>query len=177
MKKSLILSCILGIAAMGISSCASSKVEETTAPERPVIIGMANPFQDCQTLEEAASITGFSIELPTKEQLPEWADKIIYRASVVNTKLLEIIYPGDENFTKEIRIRKALATDKEDISGDYNSYEKEEKIELGGKSVIAKSNQDKIFVVIWNQEDYSYSLRVSQGLNKSEIIALMNEIK
>ena len=143
---------------------------------------MANPFTDCKTLEEAVAITGFSIELPSKEDLPQWADKIIYRASDVKTKLLEIIYNNTQNTAeqgeepKEIRIRKAI-TDKEDMSGDYRSYEKEETITAGNKTVTARINGDLIYVAIWRDGEYAYSLRDSQGLTKENLERYMAMIK
>lgn len=160
--------------ATALTSCASTKTEP--AKEENVIIGMANPFVDSATLEEAAALVGFSIELPSAEKLPEWATKIVYRSSTVNTKLLEIIYPADDTYTKEIRIRKAI-TDKEDMSGDYTSYEKEEIIILDEKTVNARFNGEKMYLTTWKDGEYSYSVKISDGANATDFEKLISVIK
>lgn len=137
------------------------------------IIGMPNPFYDCDSLEAAAEIAGFSMILPSEEDLPEWVNKTLYRAT--KTNLLEIIFKGEEEL-REIRLRKAI-TDKKDMSGDYNSYEKEEEIQLGDKTVTARMNGEIIYLIIWQDEGYSYSARVSDGLDKAGFTKLLNIVK
>lgn len=162
------------VSAVGFTSCASTKAADTK--EDNIVIGMANPFVDSATLEEASSLVGFSIELPTAEELPDWVIDTIYRSSTVNTKLLEIIYPGDKDFKKEIRIRKAI-TDKEDMSGDYTSYESEEILILDDKTVNAKYNGDTMYLATWEEGDYSYSVRFSEGATTTEFENLISIIK
>lgn len=167
----LIFNCILCLGLiMELSSCNSTTIEKNN-----VIIGMANPFYDCNSLEEASEITGFTMTLPEKSALPEWATKTIYRASTLNKKLLEIIYPEDDDLANEIRIRKALTTEK-DISGDYNSYDEEKQISIANKNVTVKLNEGKIYLCIWQQGDYAYSLRVSYGADENDISSIINQI-
>lgn len=158
--------------ALVVTSCASAKKEK----EQNIIIGVANPFIDSPTLQESAKLVGFSIELPQKEQLPAWIEKTIYRSSTVDTKLLEIIFTSEENPTQEIRIRKAIS-DKDDISGDFNNYEKEEIIILDEKTVNTKSNGDKMYLATWRDGDYSYSIRNSNGAQASDFESLISIIK
>ena len=182
-RKVLSLTCMacLGLS-LGLTSCSSTPDQADSDGTRPdnVIIGMPNPFHDCESLEEAAAITGFAITLPatgTDSVLPEWAgDIVIYRASDVNMKLLEIIYPSDENLTKEVRIRKAI-TEKEDMSGDYNSYDSEKEITVGETVVKAKLSGDKIALVTWCQDGYAYSVHVTDGMDEEGIKALIATIE
>lgn len=160
--------------ATAFTSCATTKAEP--AEKENVVIGMANPFITSNTLEEASAIIGFSVELPTKEQLPEWVTTTVYKTSTVNTQLLEVIYAADDTFTKEIRIRKAI-TDKEDMSGDYNDYEKEETVIFEDKTVNAKFKGDKMYLATWKDGEYSYSVRVSDGASAADFEELISFIK
>lgn len=165
MKKKILINVLLCcVLVSGFLGCTSTKS-----------VQMANPFYDCASLKEAADITGFSMNLPEKKDLPYWVDTVIYRATKVNVNMLEIIYPNAEN-TKEIRIRKAVHT-KNDISGDFNDYELEQELMIGGKKVLARINGQKIYLVTWKDGKYSYSLRLSEGGNESTFANLMNKIK
>lgn len=185
MKKTIL--CTLGIMAMfGFSSCTSSKISEEpkevktveTENEKPKgVIGnvqIPNPFFTCNSLEEAAEIAGFSINLPAKEDLPDWTNEIIYRATKEN--LLEIIYPEDDTFEREIRLRKAIS-DKDDISGDFRSYDKECELIISEKTVNVKMNKDIIYIVTWEDGIYKYSARVSDGMKKEECEKIISVIK
>lgn len=165
-----IVASTLLLGGMIFTSCESSKVQQQSQTG----VQMANPFVTCDTLEEAAKTAGFSMKLPT--ELPDWVIKTVYRASNVNTNLLEIIYPGDENYQREIRVRKAISS-KKDVSGDYNSYEKEENTTIGGKKCLARMNGDKIYLVTWKDGKYDYSLRMSDGGSVEDFAKLMKEIK
>lgn len=198
MKKTLlfILCCVL---MFGFYSCGTSKIEENRdmqkiAAEKNIMpqqeenvltdtgnnvgigggIQLPNPYFNFDTLEEAEEMAGFTITLPEKEDLPDWIIKTDYRATKSN--LIEIIYPGDENYKREIRLRKAMS-DMEDISGDYNSYEKESLIEINGKKITVRINNDKIYGAIWRNGDFAYSIGISDGVsseNLEKLISIIN---
>lgn len=188
MKRNLLfISCCM--IAFCLSSCGTSKVEdsagakelameeEKTVPvpaKTNVIIGMANPYYNFDTLEEAAEMAGFSMTLPSSEDLPDWIIRTDYRAT--KTSLMEIIYPGDEDYSREIRFRKAI-TDKEDMSGDYNSYESESVINVNGRDVTIRMNGDKIYVALWRNGEFAYSARVSDGMTEEELTKLISLIE
>lgn len=161
-------SCTLALGAF-MTSCETTKAE-------PNLIGMANPFITSPDLAGAEEVAGFSIKLPSKEVLPEWVVDPIYRASNVNTQLLEIIYPDSDDPLKEVRIRKAIS-EKEDISGDFNDYEEEEIITFGGKEYKARLNGEKIFLLTWEEGEFKYSVRNSEGANKMDFAKLIAEIR
>lgn len=162
-------------ASSGLTSCASTK-----APSEPargdVIIGMPNPFITSKTLEEASALVGFSMELPAEDKIPAWVTTTVYKTSTVDTKLLEVIYAADDTFAKEIRIRKAIS-DKEDISGDYTDYEKEETVILEDKTISAKSNGGKLYLATWEEGEFSYSVRFSDGVTATELEEFVELIK
>lgn len=196
MKKNLLLisCCVL---TLGFYSCSTSKVEKAdttntiennsnvdeitdrttdTVTESPLLCGvqLANPYFDFSSLEEAADMAGFSMTLPDAEELPDWIIKIDYRAT--KSDLMEIIYAGDENYTKEIRLRKAI-TDQDDISGDYNTYEEEPVIEIEGKNIKVRINDGKYYVATWKDNGFAYSLSTSEGMTLEDIERLVSLIK
>ena len=88
--------------------------EETAGAMLGGQMQIANPFTDCETMEEAAKITGFSLKLP--EDLPDGIEETAVR--VMDGTMIEVILTGSG---EELRFRKAAGS--EDISGDYETYE------------------------------------------------------
>ena len=155
-------------------SCTTKNIADNKRDN--VIIGMANPFIDFTSLKEAEDFTGFTLTLPTS--IPDWVTKTIYRGSTVNMKLIEIIYAQDEKLTNEIRVRKATDTEnKKDISGDYNTYEKESNIKIAGNKVRVRYNGEKIYTATWQKGRFSYSVNFSTGASEDFAKEFIAEIK
>ena len=65
----------------------------------------------------------------------------------------------------------------EPISGDYNEYASVISQELRGRSVTLKGDGKLIFLAIWTEGDYSYSVSVSNGMTSAAILDLVNALK
>ena len=159
-KHTLIMLCVLVLCLFAATP--GGTAESLTNPQIP------NPFTECETIETAKEITGFSITLP--EEIPASTDTMVIRAT--SDGLLEIIYSGTE---QQVRIRKARGC--EDISGDYNEYENTQLIQLGKLTVTAKSNDNLILTATWQINGYSYSIGAEIGLEKEELLALIEAIQ
>lgn len=119
MKKILALLLTL-IFALSLAACGSSAKtpEESAAPlespeENVQPVGMANPWTEYASLEEAEAAAGF--EFPQ----PKWDvayDSVTYR---VMDGIIEIIYAQDDGQVMTLR----KGADETDISGDYNDYD------------------------------------------------------
>lgn len=177
MKKNLkiVTACSVLLAGLAFTSCGSSDFSDREEARQNGVgtVQMVNPFVDHKTQEEAEASAGFKITLP--KEIPEWVIKTDYRSSIVKTRMIEIIYSGDENYEREIRIRKAI-TDKKDMSGDYRSYSRERELQINNKTVTARMNEDKIYLVIWKDKGYSYSFRISDGADLETITKYISEI-
>lgn len=95
----------------------------------------------------------------------------INRIAVIGNELVDIQYAND------ICYRTAKGT--EDISGDYNKYEKETTFEVQGGTtyhVTAKGGYGKIFLAIWTDDTYSYSVYVPHGVSKDSLKALIESL-
>lgn len=105
-----------------------------TFTKEETLVGMPNPFTEYKTIDEAKKTLKFEAKLPSA--VPS-GYKLEY-VSVMSDDFLNLTYKNGE---KEITYRTAAGT--EDISGDYNIYEKTEVIEAGGCAVTVKGNGEK----------------------------------
>ena len=82
--KKILYTLLTALFVLSVVSCGTtSEVKEETM-DRPVIIGMANPFTYPETMEEAESTVGFSVTLPSEDILPEWVNLTTLKTSTVN---------------------------------------------------------------------------------------------
>ena len=136
---------------------------------------IANPWTIVDSVEEASSLTNFDFIVPEKID-----DNDISLIEVMNDEIIEIRYGED------IIIRKAKG--KDDISGDYNSYDvvKEETISYVAPNATCgtpdevvltlRGNDDTYNCITWTYFDYAYSITSNDGLNLDSILDIVNSI-
>ena len=146
-----------------LAGCSSKTVEE-----KPMFVGMANPWTDCGTnFNQAAQIAGFTFPL----KLP----KCDIRAM---KNMIEINYPLDQ--TRIVCVRK---TDTEsfsnngDISGVYIEYPVNEEIMLQNSVPIkVRGTGDKIYVMNMAASNGYYSAYCKDGMSLQEVENIYNII-
>ncbi len=144
---------------------ASENTEPSTEGELTMI---ASPFIDCNSIDEAAAITGFGMTVPDSVNGNE-----IDHISTISRDTIQVIYgAGYDNSTY---IRKAEGSD--DISGDYNTYRQKKQITVNGASVTLKGNNGKINLATWSSNGYSYSISAVKGFDESYITDLISIIE
>lgn len=159
MKKILILFLLTGIISItGCQFSQTSKSEEETAQ-------IANPFHDCKTIEEAEALAGFDMETPDK--ISGYKKAVI---QAVKGELLQVFYTKGE---EEILIRKGSGSD--DISGIYEEFDSEEQVFSDNKKITLKSNGTKTYLATWIKDTYAYSIWCSEGMDKKEILNLVQQ--
>lgn len=131
-------------------------------------VQIANPFVECETLDDATEIAGFSMTAPTA--VPNWVNGTVIRA--VENDMIEMTYTGTKQ--QELRIRKARGN--EDISGMHSSFDEVKEVAVEGRDITLKINGEKIYVVIWSDEDYSYAVSTTEGLEQTHIENLISGI-
>ena len=136
---------------------------------------IANPWTIVDSVEEASSLTNFDFIVPEKID-----DNDISLIEVMNDEIIEVRYGED------IIIRKAKG--KDDISGDYNSYDvvKEETISYVAPNATCgtpdevvltlRGNDDTYNCITWTYFDYAYSITSNDGLNLDSILDIVNSI-
>lgn len=121
-----------------------------------------NPVADIvevSTIEELSEEVGFPIN--EMSGLPFQVEDTTY--VVYWKEVAEITYTGDEQTAV---YRKGIGSS--DISGDYNIYNSEIEISVNDCDVTLKGNDNVYSLAIWTDDDYSYSLSLSDGKTELE---------
>ena len=129
--------------------------------------GIANPFVEVSSLEEAAGGAGFEMEAP--EEIEGFEGK---RISYIQGTLIQVVYGSED---KELCIRKGAGED--DISGDYEVYEKEEEMTFGGKTVLTKANADGIYTATWTEEGYAFAVSCDSPMTEEMVKTLAEQVR
>jgi len=170
MKKVLII--LLSIALLGF--CTACGGESADLPEEnDGSDQVANPWVDCSTLEEAADLAGFEIEVPRR--IDGYSHTFI---QAIETEMIQVFYSDkdlDDDSASVVLIRKGVG--EEDISGDYNEYTEGEAVELHGVEVTLKGNDGKVNNASWMQDGFSYNINADAGLTKDQIVELVEVVK
>lgn len=124
-----------------------------------------NPYIEYATLQEAADIAGFDLQIP---RLDEY-EKAYY---VIDEKIIEVTY--SKNGDREFFIRKARGN--EDISGDYNDYSENKNLQIGERNVLLKGDGGNFSLAVWSENDYTYAVTFDNPAGKEEIISIVNEV-
>lgn len=148
-------------------------VRQTTAEDSPLVIspnseqeGMANPFIDCTTLEEAESIAGFSMNAPKK--IKGYGKQDI---SAIKNSLIQIIYGSGR---KALYIRKAPGDS--DISGDYNRYEEQKSVKIKGLQITLRGAKGRVNTAVWTNGDYSYSVFTQSAISSKRMKKIIKDV-
>ncbi len=136
-------------------------------------VQIPNPFIDCEDFKAAAMMADFSIEAP--ESLEGYPQRLI---QVIHKEMIQVFYTdGDlaEEDTKHVLLRKGLGS--EDVSGDYNEYDTVTTKEADGRTLTLKGSGDLVYLAIWTEGAYSYSVYCSAGMDADAIVTLANQLK
>lgn len=129
---------------------------------------IANPWKDCETIDDAADIAGFSIDSP--QSIDGYPNTVI---QAVDNEMIQIIYTSDTE-EQSINIRKGLGSD--DISGDYNVYSESGSVTVGECDVTLKGNDGKIMLATWTSGTYTYAIN-TPGISQEEMILLIQQVQ
>ena len=125
-----------------------------------------NPFGDYDSIDELKKQVGYNFKIPKYMPSGYKTDNI----SLMFEKLIQISYTNNTNTI----IYRTEKTD-EDVSGDYNVYEKTEKEQINDNTVTMKSSDDKYYVGTWNDES-SYSVSSTDGIEKEEMKKIIENV-
>ena len=158
MKK--ILSLVLCLVCIfTLASCGGKKAAENTQTE--------NPFTDCESLEKAAEITGFTLSAP--DTLSGYRDKLI---QVMRDEMIQIIFSKGAD---TVVIRKARGSG--DISGDYNTYPEQVEKNVKNIPVTFKGEDEKVYLILWTNGEFSYSVATDTPVSYSNAEAFVETIE
>lgn len=177
MKKKLVILTLCGM--MVTSALAGGMATQTFAAETdgaPMVIAtlddqnqIPNPWKDYETIKDAQDATGFSVKLPKK--ITGYKKTAI---QAVDKAILQVFYETDD---AEILIRKAVASEGKDISGDYNDYAKVSKVKAKGCTITIKGTAKKKKLAVWTEGIYSYSVYASKGMSQKALLKLVKQVQ
>lgn len=124
------------------------------------MVGIANPWQEYETVSAAAEAAGVKMTAP---------DKIgNYKIGYIQAMngLAEVNYTKGK---KTVSYRCGNTTD--DNSGDYNEYEKTVNEKIGDITVVLRMNGSKVYSAIWDDGKQGYSYFISDGISKKSALS------
>lgn len=152
--------CLFSLAACG----SKAPAEEAGSAE----VGMANPFVDYDSLEDACAAAGFDMTAPeTIAELP------IASIQVMNNSLIQITYSDSDS--DRVVLRKAAGVD--DISGDYNEYPTVNTVDHDGVNVTMRGENDTFSGAIWTADGASWSLSFDTPADEAAILAVVDAVE
>ncbi len=145
--------------------------------------GMANPWSDAETAEEAAEGAGVGYFL-----VPENGTEVIGgRIDWFGFRYMDRLAEADGAVgAAELTVRKGLKQDSEDVSGDYTEYAYTWTQEADGWEVTCYGNEEgRMMKAVWLSDNFSYSVMVRgqgdfytiYGLGAEDVIALVTAIQ
>ena len=168
----------------GDAVLARVRLERYVAPEDdPEPVGMANPWIEAKTAEEAADGAGVGYFMVPEENTETARGPVNW----YGFQYMEHIAEADGAIgVAEMTVCKGLKQDTHDVSGDYTDYARQWTIEADGWQVTCFGNEaDKAMKAIWLSDNFSYSIMVrgqgdaydTYGLDEETIAALVAMIQ
>ncbi len=147
-----------------VESAAEAAAEAEAPAEEAPAVGLANPFQDYSTLEEAEAAAGVSMTLP---EAGSQYNSVSYRA--ISGTLLEVIYGNDGE--EALRLRKG--TDRSNVSGDYNTYPTIKTIRVDDVNVRMKGSGNRMSLATWERDGHAYAASAKTPLTIAEMMDIV----
>ena len=153
------------IAACSAGTAETSQAQETEAAQTEASAGMANPWSDVSSAEEAAAGAGIDSFILAENGTMTDNGPLDF----AQFRCMDGIAEATGNIgAGVITIRKGIG---DDISGDYNTYEYTWDLDVNGITVHCSSNLDdsRAQLVEWQNEGYSFvAYFISQGESPDE---------
>lgn len=127
-------------------------------------------YQTVSTVEKAVEIAGFPLEVPE-----EIASSVLKEVNIYESGMIEVIFLN-LNHHETCVVRKAKS-DEKDISNNYEEYARVEDLEMDGIHYTLKGIRSNVYLVLWRNDGYSYSLYLAKGKYQPDVIELLKEIK
>ena len=114
-----------------------------------------NGLQTYENMDEAAKNASFNMEYPDRLcGFPVTG----FRS---NSSMIEVQY-GNDGF-----IRKTLGV--ADNSGDQTAYRESAEQSVNGVTVTLKGNDGLVFLSVWNDNNFAYTISAANGVNADEM--------
>ncbi len=136
-----------------------------------VSLALANPWQECADLQQAAALAGFELSVG---QAPQGSIEANTYIQVIPGDIIEVDY-HDALGERVAYVRKAKGS--EDASGDYNAYDLVQALDVEGLRVEARGSDAGWSCVVWAADGYSYAIGFSSPASTEQVKALVSGIE
>ena len=186
MNKKLIAVVVVSALAFVLAGCAassnSSSQQASSAASSEPQTGMANPWQDVASADEAAKgagIDGFAVVEGARLSLgaiEPWTYRCMDGIAEADS------YVG----ASKLCVRKGTAPDGSDIAGDYNEYPAQWTQNIKGLEVTCYGpSEEAAHKILWSANGYDYSILVIDqddpqnfpGITADDVASLVNGIQ
>lgn len=151
-----IAACFAALAAVALTVPSITNIVRTN---EPAVLAPANGIVEVSSAEELSSAVGF--EVSDVANLPFTPSQTVY--SSYWGDMAQIDYSGEG---QSASFRKSAGA--EDISGDYNTYASAVEAAVGTADVTLKGDNGLYTLAVWTDDGYSYSLCLSEGIEKNQ---------
>lgn len=143
-----------------------SEIEAPVEGVKEIAASIPNPIKEYQTLDELEAALPFILQLP---HVP--SEYMMSSFTTIDETLAQVIFTSATN---TITYRMAGGT--EDISGDYTDYPLEVDVDSKWDEVTLKGDSDGIYVAVWTDGTYTYSISSKEALSEEEMMDIVESI-
>ena len=130
-------------------------------------VGIANPFVDYATVDEAAQAAGVTMIAPASVEVYEER-----RIQAVENVFAQVIYlKGDS------RIFSRKGAGGEDISGDYNSYTQSKTVAVGDYTVTMKGDEELVRCAVWTYGGCTFAVMTDEAMSADAMADLIARVR
>ncbi|MBM6886698.1 hypothetical protein [Pseudoflavonifractor phocaeensis] len=131
------------------------------------------PVQGTWSAQQFESTGELAEQLSYPLLLPAWLPEgyTLESARCLQGELAEICWQADGQ-----TLAYRMAPGDGDISGDFTAYGWEEELTAGTYAVTCKGENGLVFLAVWSDGTYSFSLHASAGLSVEEVTAVIESI-
>lgn len=123
-----------------------------------------------QTLQQLQDQLGFKVK--TVHVLPFQGGQPMYTA--INGTLAQIQYTNNDG-TDMLTFR--MSAESEDNSGDYTAYADTDTVQINGLDVVLKGSKNQYQLASWQQNGYSYSIKLINGVSKQNMQEIVQSVQ
>ena len=131
------------------------------------------PVQVTWSAQQFESTGELAEQLSYPLLLPAWLPEgyALESARCLQGELAEVCWQTDGQ-----TITYRMAPGDGDVSGDFTAYGWEEELTVGTYAVTCKGEEGLVFLAVWSDGTYGFSLHASAGLSVEEVTALIESI-
>lgn len=140
--------------------------EENSSNNKTGGLAIVNPWSDCESIEEAEEIVGFTFESIKLAEINSISVMLAEGMNIIQASF----YDGDNKVT----IRKSNAIG--DISGDYRTFENVIKESREDSEMIYSGNGETFGLVTWVRDIFSYSISCENEVSRDILDSYVNVV-